>query len=69
LVVVGVVALSALTYQAGLFLGALGTRFRFEYPCVVLGMIAAAVLLRVGWARWRATTADAAPRAGQPRPS
>lgn len=53
LVIVGVLALSALTYQAGLFVAALGTRFRFEYPCVVIGMLAAAVLLQLGWARYR----------------
>jgi hypothetical protein len=64
LVVVGVLALSALTYQVGLFVGALGTRFRFEYPCVVIGMLAAAVLLRLAWIRWRAQSADDAPDVG-----
>jgi hypothetical protein len=59
LIVVGALAASALTYQLGLFLGAMGTRFRFEFPCVVIGMLAAAVLLRLAWGRRRARSASA----------
>jgi hypothetical protein len=54
--VVGALGVSALTYQAGLFVAALGTRFRFEFPCVAVGMVAAAILLRVAWARWRSSS-------------
>jgi hypothetical protein len=53
LVVVGGLGLSALTYEVGLFFVALGTRFRFEYPCVVIGMLCAAILLRFAWGEWR----------------
>jgi hypothetical protein len=61
LVVIGLFAASALTFQLGLFFGAMGTRFRFEYPCVATGMLVGAVLLRLAWARWRESR-DAAAR-------
>jgi hypothetical protein len=68
LVVVGTLALSALTYQIGFFFVALGTRFRYEYPAVVIGMLAAAILLHLAWTRWRAASTDeparSSPRTG-----
>jgi hypothetical protein len=44
-IVVGALALAALTHQIGLFFVALGTRWRFEYPSVVVGMLVGALLL------------------------
>lgn len=61
LVVVGALALAALTYQFGYLFVALGTRFRYEFPSAVIGMLAAAILLHFAWGRWRASRgADAA---------
>jgi hypothetical protein len=47
--VVGGLSLSALTYQVGLFFAAMGLQFHWEYPCVVIGMLAGLVLLRLAW--------------------
>lgn len=71
LIVVGTLAVAALTYQVGFFFVALGTRFKYEFPCVVIGMIAAAVLLHLAWTRWRASRDDeiARPTAKIPGPA
>jgi hypothetical protein len=53
LAAVGALSLAALTHQAGLFLGALGTGYRYEFVVVVIGSLGAAVLLRVAWNRFR----------------
>ena len=53
LATVGALSLAALTHQAGLFLGALGTGYRYEFVVVVIGALGAAVLLRLAWDRFR----------------
>jgi len=45
--IVGLLALSAWTYQAGLFFGTMATQYRFEYPVVVIGLLSTAVAVRV----------------------
>ncbi len=39
--VLGALALAAVTYQSGLFVGAMGTVFRFEFPIVVIAVVTA----------------------------
>lgn len=51
----GALGLGAITYQAGLFFGAMGTQYRFQLPLVVAGLLCAAMLLRLAAARLRAT--------------
>ena len=46
-IAVGALALSALTLQAGLFLGAMGTAYRFEFPAVAAALFAAPVAIAV----------------------
>lgn len=41
-VMIGSLALTALTYQSGIIAGAMGVTYRFEYPSVVLTIVAAA---------------------------
>lgn len=43
---VGALALAALTLQLGLFILAMGTEYRFEFPAVAAAMLAGAVALR-----------------------
>jgi hypothetical protein len=43
LVAAGALGLSAITLQAGLFFGAMGTEYRFEFPAVVAALVAGAV--------------------------
>jgi hypothetical protein len=47
LTTVGALAVAALTYQIGLFIGAMGTQYRFELPAVVIGMLGAAILIKL----------------------
>jgi hypothetical protein len=54
LLAVGALAVSALTHQAGVFFSVMHNAYRFEFPCVVLGMLTAVVLVRLAYARWRA---------------
>ena len=42
----GLLGLSAVTHQAGLFFGAMGTQYRFEFPVVSVGLIAMLALLQ-----------------------
>jgi len=44
---VGALGLAALTYQIGLFFLAMGVQYRLENPSVVIGLLCAAVLLRL----------------------
>jgi hypothetical protein len=56
--VLGGLALSALTYQVGLFFGLMGVNYRYEFPAVAIGQITIAVGLRTSWRRtrvWRAS--------------
>jgi hypothetical protein len=46
LVAIGVLALTAITLQAGLFFGATGAGYRLEFPAVIAAMLAGAVALR-----------------------
>ena len=61
---VGVMALGNLTYQAGLFLGTMGTQWRFEFPVAAVTIVATAVAVRelLDRRRLRATAADRAAR-------
>ena len=43
---VGAMALGNLTYQAGLFLGTMGTQWRFEFPVAAVTIVAAAVAIK-----------------------
>jgi hypothetical protein len=54
LLTVGAMALSALTHQVGVFFAVMHNAYRFEFPCVVVGMLTAAVLVRLAWTRWAA---------------
>lgn len=45
LIIAGALCLSALTYQLGLFFGATGLQYRFEFPAVVIGLLAACLFL------------------------
>jgi hypothetical protein len=42
---VAMLGLAALTYQAGIFVGAMVTAYRFEAPVVVMAALAVAVLI------------------------
>lgn len=44
---VGFMGLAAVTHQAGLFFGAMGTQYRFQFPVVVIGVVVAVALLQV----------------------
>ena len=65
LLLVGALALSALTLQVGLFLGAMGVAYRFEFPVVVAALltvpVAIAVLRRRGMAPAPVVTEPAQP--------
>jgi hypothetical protein len=50
---VGTLALSAVTLQVGLFLGAMGTEYRFEFPAVVAALFAAPVAIAFALSRRR----------------
>jgi hypothetical protein len=43
LLTVGALALSAVTLQVGLFIAAMGTQFRYEFPAVIAALLAGAV--------------------------
>jgi hypothetical protein len=45
--IVGALALSAWTYQVGIFFGGIGTQWRFEYPTAAISLISAAVAAKV----------------------
>jgi hypothetical protein len=51
LAAVGSLAVAVLTYQAGLFFSAPVAQSRYEFPIIVAGLLGAAVLLRLAWAR------------------
>ena len=57
LVCIGALGLSSLTFQVGLFLGAMGTQYRFQISVVVAGLLCAAILLRFAYERRRAAQA------------
>ncbi len=46
---IGGIGLGTILYQSGLFLGTMGTNFRFEFPTVVTSMIVAVALGRLAW--------------------
>ena len=50
---VGFFALSAVTHQAGLFFGAMGTQYRFQFPVVALGAMVLLALVREAWRKRR----------------
>ena len=53
-VVAGALALTALTYQAGLYLGAMFTQFRWEFPAMVAGLAVLPFLAALAVRRARA---------------
>jgi hypothetical protein len=53
LLVLGALALSALTYQIGLFFGAAATQHRYEFPAVAIGLVVLAAATRLAWSRLR----------------
>jgi hypothetical protein len=59
LLAVAMLGLAALIYQAGIFLGAMVTAFRFEAPVVVMAALSVAVLIGL-WTRMRARAPSAA---------
>ncbi len=44
--VVAMLALAVVAHQAGLFLGAMGTQYRFQFPAVVVGLVVLFVLIQ-----------------------
>jgi hypothetical protein len=50
---VGALALAVLSYQVGLFFSTMQVQSRYEYPVIVVGLLGAAVLLRIAWERLR----------------
>jgi hypothetical protein len=56
LVCIGALGLSSLTFQVGLFLGAMGTQYRFQISVVVAGLLCAAIMLRFAYANRRGKT-------------
>lgn len=52
-VVIGGLALSALTYQVGLFFGVMGSDYRYEFPSVAIALLIAAISLRLAGERDR----------------
>lgn len=59
LVVIGALCLSSLTYQVGLFFGATGVQYRFEFPTVVIGLVALVALAAHAWRTSRHEGRDA----------
>ena len=51
LLCVGALGLSSLTFQVGLFLGAMGTQYRFQVSVVAAGLLCGAILLRHAYAQ------------------
>lgn len=51
LLALGALALSAVTHQVGVFFAVMHNAYRFELPSVAVGMLIAAVLLRLAWER------------------
>jgi hypothetical protein len=68
LMVVGGLAVSALTLQLGLFFGAMGASYRYEQPAVVCGLITLAVLIQLAVSRRRGLPARAGSAASNPSP-
>jgi hypothetical protein len=58
LLVVGGLALSALTIQIGFYLAARGTTYRFEHGPVVIALMAAAVMVKLAVDRLAARRRD-----------
>ena len=56
---VGLAGVSAVTHQAGLFFGAMGTQYRFEFPVVVIGVLVSLVAAQWAWSSRRTSTAEA----------
>jgi hypothetical protein len=52
-VLVGALALSALTYQIGFFFGLMGSYYSYELVVVAAGLLICAMALRYGWGRVR----------------
>ena len=57
---VGALGLSILTYQAGLYVAAMGTQYRFEFPAVVIGLLAAVIAIKIAFATMRSRRSLAA---------
>jgi hypothetical protein len=51
--IVGSLAIAAVTYQVGLFFGLMGPNYRYEFPCIVIAEIVMAVALHECWQRAR----------------
>jgi hypothetical protein len=57
LIAAGALGVAAVTYQSGLFLGAMGTQYRFEFPVVVIALLVTAIVV-AGVRGRRAATPD-----------
>jgi hypothetical protein len=58
LAAVGALALAALTYQIGLFFSLMQAQSRYEFPIIVVGLLAGLILLRMALDRQRPFSAD-----------